>query len=711
MPAPPRGAGRHRPRPRFPRSPGADRAAEIRRDYAALAARPRAPRRRGRRHLRVTPRGEVERAPRRRRASASSVCPPGAPAWPRPVDRPRRRADPLPGHARAAQERRRAARRLRAAARGAARRAAARARRRADAGVRAAGCARSQSRRSPGRVTHLGYVSDAERAASSTRSASMLVLPSLDEGLRDAGARSDDDRRAGRSSPTRGALPEVVGDAGLLVEPDDAAGWRRRWSACLTDAGAGVAGDRGAGSRARARSSPGTRARAGCSDASTRRRPSGDGPAGDCAARASASTRASCWASRPASAAISASCCGAGPRAPTPRARRFVLYAPEPLPCRCPSRQRRASRGRRPAAAAARGGSRRTCAARSARDPPDVFFAAGLHGAAGARRAARRHDSRRLVRRAPRMVPAARGRAAALLTRPRRAHGRGASSPISEFSRREIVRAPARSIRQRIRGHPAGRARGRRAGPARRREPLVLFVGSLFNRRRLPDLSPRSRARPRHPAAARLVDRRRRSHLAAAGSARGWRATHGVGDRVDFRDYVPDDELDALYAPRVGLRVPVGVRRVRPDAARSALRRRADRRPRHADRARGLRRCGLLRAADGDVAATADGAAARCSIDPARRRARCWQRAPAVLARYSWDAAADADARRIEEDRAAMTRSSIVIVSFNARADLERCLRRCTRRRRRSPTRSSSSTTRRPTAARRPSARGGPACG
>ena len=45
-----------------------------------------------------------------------------------------------------------------------------------------------------------------------------------------------------------------------------------------------------------------------------------------------------------------------------------------------------------------------------------------------------------------------------------------------------------------------------------------------------------------------------------------------------------------------------------------------------------------------------------------------------MLARYSWDTAADATLAGIERDRAAVTELSIVIVSFNARADLEACL-------------------------------------
>jgi glycosyltransferase involved in cell wall biosynthesis len=73
-----------------------------------------------------------------------------------------------------------------------------------------------------GRAQHLGYVSDAEREAL-YRGASMLVVPSLDEGF---GITALEAMTIGVPviAANRGALPEVVGDAGTLIEPlDDAA--------------------------------------------------------------------------------------------------------------------------------------------------------------------------------------------------------------------------------------------------------------------------------------------------------------------------------------------------------------------------------------------------------------------------------------------------------------------------------------------------------
>lgn len=68
-----------------------------------------------------------------------------------------------------------------------------------------------------GRVRHLGYVSDDERQAL-YREASMLVLPSLDEGF---GLTAVEAMQLGVPvvASRRGALPEVVGDAGTLVDP------------------------------------------------------------------------------------------------------------------------------------------------------------------------------------------------------------------------------------------------------------------------------------------------------------------------------------------------------------------------------------------------------------------------------------------------------------------------------------------------------------
>jgi glycosyltransferase involved in cell wall biosynthesis len=69
-------------------------------------------------------------------------------------------------------------------------------------------------------VTHAGYVSHDEREAL-YRSARLLVLPSLDEGF---GLPALEAMSAGIPVivSTRGSLPEVVGGAGALVDPEDA---------------------------------------------------------------------------------------------------------------------------------------------------------------------------------------------------------------------------------------------------------------------------------------------------------------------------------------------------------------------------------------------------------------------------------------------------------------------------------------------------------
>jgi glycosyltransferase involved in cell wall biosynthesis len=70
-----------------------------------------------------------------------------------------------------------------------------------------------------GRVRYLGYVSDDERQQLYLE-ASMLVLPSLEEGF---GMTAVEAMQAGVPvvASDRGALPEVVGDAGTLIDPTD----------------------------------------------------------------------------------------------------------------------------------------------------------------------------------------------------------------------------------------------------------------------------------------------------------------------------------------------------------------------------------------------------------------------------------------------------------------------------------------------------------
>ena len=204
----------------------------------------------------------------------------------------------------------------------------------------------------------------------------------------------------------------------------------------------------------------------------------------------------------------------------------------------------------------------------------------------------------------------------------------------SEFSRREIearLHAEAGKIRVIPPGFTAPAAA--RGEP---RTPLVLFVGSLFNRRRLPDLiTAFARATMDMPSA----------RLAIVGDDRTWprqdlrsvAQEQGVAYRVDFLSYVPEAELAALYGRAsvfaflseyegFGLTpleaLSAGVPIVVLDSAVS--------REVYGDAARYVT----------DV----DGAAAALRgllTSPAERAAQL-SRAPAVLARYSWDAAAAA---------------------------------------------------------------------
>jgi len=85
-----------------------------------------------------------------------------------------------------------------------------------------------------GRVRHLGYVDAADRRAL-YEGASVLVLPSLDEGF---GLPVLEAMTLGVPvvASRRGSLPEVLGDAGQLVEADDAQGFADAIDRVLRDA-------------------------------------------------------------------------------------------------------------------------------------------------------------------------------------------------------------------------------------------------------------------------------------------------------------------------------------------------------------------------------------------------------------------------------------------------------------------------------------------
>jgi glycosyltransferase involved in cell wall biosynthesis len=115
---------------------------------------------------------------------------------------------------------------------------------------------------------------------------------------------------------------------------------------------------------------------------------------------------------------------------------------------------------------------------------------------------------------------------------------------VSDFSAQEIRRwlgVPPDRIRVVRHGSPTVRPR-----PDAARSPLVLFVGSLFNRRHLPEMIDAfARVSTRVPGA-RLVlvgDNRtapRQDPLALA-------TRSGVTDLVEWRRYAPDADLDRLY--------------------------------------------------------------------------------------------------------------------------------------------------------------------
>jgi glycosyltransferase involved in cell wall biosynthesis len=125
---------------------------------------------------------------------------------------------------------------------------------------------------------------------------------------------------------------------------------------------------------------------------------------------------------------------------------------------------------------------------------------------------------------------------------------------ISEFSRQEIVRTlgvPADKI---LVTHlsaggwfdPLGRAQNPAEGSLASREPLVLFVGSLFNRRHVSTLIRAFAPLARELAAARLVivgENRTRPPEDPEALAREL----GIADRVSVRSYVADAELADLY--------------------------------------------------------------------------------------------------------------------------------------------------------------------
>lgn len=321
--------------------------------------------------------------------------------------------------------------------------------------------------------------------------------------------------------------------------------------------------------------------------------------------------------------------------------RRFVLYAPEPLPLPLPAaavEYRIGGKGR---------GTwwEQTWLRRAVlRDRPDVFFAPAYTAPLGTDVpiVVTIHDIafaahpewfriREGLRRRWLTEHAARN-AALVLT-------------VSAFSRQEIERH-FNIAGSRIRViHEGLTPRSVAAGAESNREPLVLYVGSIFNRRRLPDLI---------GAFARATRDIPHARLAIVGDDRSWPRlnlpavahAHDVERKVDIRRYVDDDELARLYGvasvfgflseyegfgitplealaagvPSVVLDTPVA-REIYGDAA--------------------------VYVPSDDQHATAE--AIRRLLTGAADRAAVLAHGPAVLRRYSWDTAADATLAAIEE--------------------------------------------------------------
>jgi len=115
---------------------------------------------------------------------------------------------------------------------------------------------------------------------------------------------------------------------------------------------------------------------------------------------------------------------------------------------------------------------------------------------------------------------------------------------LSTFSAREITERLGVSADRVVIAPPGGPAMDETANG--RREPLVLYVGSLFTRRRIPDLIQGfARAAALVPGARLILvgDNRTQPPI----DPRALAVAAGVGDRVEWREYVSDADLDALY--------------------------------------------------------------------------------------------------------------------------------------------------------------------
>jgi glycosyltransferase involved in cell wall biosynthesis len=228
---------------------------------------------------------------------------------------------------------------------------------------------------------------------------------------------------------------------------------------------------------------------------------------------------------------------------PDANRRELTLYTPEPL----------AFVGTLPASARVReivcGSGRgtwweQTHLRRAVRaDPPDVFFAAAYTAplALGVPLALAVHDVSFAAH--PEWFRPTEGARRRLITRQAAKRARIVFT-FSEFSKREIVeRLGVPPERVRIVHHGIAQ----RPARAAEREPLVLYVGSIFNRRRLPSaIAAFAAATKELPEARFVIAGANRTYPAVDLEAAARDA--GVADRVDVRSYVSEEELTSLYS-------------------------------------------------------------------------------------------------------------------------------------------------------------------
>ncbi len=214
---------------------------------------------------------------------------------------------------------------------------------------------------------------------------------------------------------------------------------------------------------------------------------------------------------------------------------------------------------------------------------------------------------------------------------------------VSDFSAEEISTAYA-VARSKIRVIRHGVTHIQRPAPVPR-EPLVLFVGSIFNRRHVPELMAAVRQLRPHVRGLRLVvagENRTRPRQNLAAEALRLKITSAV----ELADFVDEDTLAALYARA---RVLVFVSDYEGFGLTPLEALAAGVPPVVADTKVAHETCGdaALYVRPGDVDALA--AAIRALLVDDRTRTRLLEAAPAVLGRYSWERAADETLRVIEQ--------------------------------------------------------------